>query len=212
MSAFLAIWVIIFLACIAFNVLPMFGLFNGKLSDEKIKKLLGDDFDIDAFYKEVFKIYYDTQIAWMNNDIESVRNILSDELYNMYKMQLETLSKAGKKNMMEDIKLVDVYIKNVRFLGNKQLISVALNVTCKDYIIDVSNNRVVRGNKNIINDYYYDLTFMRASGNTIDKCPNCGAKLNDSHSTICEYCNSTINRETSKFVLIDKKMNRQGVK
>ena len=50
----------------------------------------------------------------MNNEIESVRSLLSDFLFNTYKTQLLTLSSKKQKNMMEDINYVDAYITNIK--------------------------------------------------------------------------------------------------
>ena len=180
------------------------------LSPMDIRAILGDKFDIDGFYKNAFQIYYDVQIAWMDNDIERVRSILSDEMFNTYKMQLETLKVKNQKNMMEDINLVNVYITNIRKENNKEVIDVIMNVTCRDYLIDINTSSVLRGNRNKVWHYEYKLSYMRTEKeNKIKYCPNCGAELNKGSSVKCSYCGAIINRETDKFILIDKKMLNQ---
>ena len=178
---------------------------NARLEDMFIKAQL-PNFDKEAFYNEAFKIYKDVQIAWMDNDIERVRNVLSDEMFNTYKMQLETLKIKNQKNIMEDITLKDVYITDIKTVNEKKVIDVIMHVNCRDYIIDITNNKVLRGKKNKVWFYEYCLSYMKDSGESIDHCPNCSAKLKDGSSVKCEYCGSIINRKADKFILIDKKM------
>ena len=156
-----------------------------------------------------FDIYKKIQIAWMDNDIERVRSILSDEIFNTYKMQLETLRVKNQKNIMEDISLKKVYINNITEKNNKEIIDVIMCVTCKDYLIDCATNKVLRGNKNKNCYYEYKLSFMRLFNNQTEICPNCGSTLKAGASVKCEFCGSIINRQSDNFILIDKKMIHQ---
>lgn len=176
------------------------------LKDYQIYEKLGNNFDINKFIAEAFKIYYDVQIAWMNNDIDSVRNILSDELYNSYKMQLLPMQQKNEKNMMENIKLLNAAIATISFVDNKLEIQVEMDVTCNDYIINTKTGKVLRGKKHKKCKYLYMMTFTKSLNNTIDKCPNCNAKLDDGESVKCPYCGSVVKKDSNNFVLKDKKM------
>lgn len=49
------------------------------------------------------------------------------------------------------------------------------------------------------------MTFVRAvEKDDTNKCPNCGAKIKDTHSLNCEYCNSVIVKKANKFILSKK--------
>lgn len=182
------------------------------MSEEQIYKQLGNDFNINQFNLKVFDMYRDIQIAWMERDVEPVRHLLSDEMFNMYRTQLATLIAKNQKNMMEDINFVDCSIKNISNKKGKQEIKVLLRVTCRDYLVD-ANNKTVRGNKGAINDYLYQLTFVRSSvPSKLKYCPNCGAKLENSVSDKCDYCGSVVVRDSDNFVMTDKKMITQSVK
>lgn len=182
-------------------------------SSEVIKITLGENFDVRKFYNHIFNIYKDIQIAWMNNNLDSVRHLMSDEMFNMYKMQLMTLTNKHQKNMMEDIQFVDAKIMEIRDNGNKREFDIMLRVTCYDYIIDENTNEVLRGNKNLRNEYLYKLSFIKTntSINTL-KCPNCGAKIGDGNSVKCEYCNSVIVKDSNEYILTEKKMLEQNIK
>ena len=188
---------------------------NVGLTEEKVHKKLGLDFNMTNFYNEVFNTYKDIQIAWMDNRLEDVRDVLSDEIFNMYKMQLMTLTTKNQKNMMEEITFEKAYILGIRKHENKEEIDVCLVVTCRDYIIDVTTNKVLRGDKNVITKYKYKLTFVRTNNvNKERKCPSCRADLGDQVSTKCPNCGNIVVDESSKFIMTNKKIitqsNRRG--
>ena len=192
---------------------PLFG----KEKEETYKKLDYQmiteqlpNLDVNNFYNEAFNIYKNIQLAWMDNDIERVRNIISDEMFNTYKMQLETLKVKNQQNIMKDIVLRKIYITSIRKENNKEIIDVIMNVTCKDYLIDINTKEVLRGDKNKICYYEYKLSYIRTTNvYEINMCPNCGSPIENGQSTKCSYCNSIITKSTDKFVLIDKKMLNQ---
>ena len=142
------------------QVLNKYGIDKEKL--EKMKKIVFDDYE---------KI----QLAWSNNDIEPVRGILSDEIYNMYKTQILTMVAKNERNVMSNISLRDVKLTNIKEQEGKIIYTFKLLVSCKDYIINTKTNGVLRGNMNKINYYNYDLKFMEATEEieTLKTCPNC---------------------------------------
>ena len=181
------------------------------MSDERIHKRLGKGFDIEAFKKEVYKNYKDIQKAWMERNVEPVRHLLSDQMFSMYRTQLATLIAKNQRNMMKDIKYVNCDICQVVKNDKKIEIVVLLQVTCRDYIVDI-NNKVIRGNDRAINHYYYKLTFIKSlKASKLKVCPNCGAKLENAQSDKCEYCNTVIVKESTNFAMTDKKMLKQSI-
>lgn len=183
------------------------------VSIDNIYKELGSDFNIDEFKKEVFENYRDIQIAWMERDLEPVRHLLSDDMFNMYKTQVATLIAKNQKNMMEDIEYENCRINKIVKRHQKDEITVTLAVTCRDYIINAKTGKVVRGVQTAINHYTYELKFVRSQkGSLITICPNCGAALENTNSDKCEYCETVIVKDTDNYVMTDKKMIRQYIK
>ena len=182
------------------------------ISKKEIEKY-GITKSLEELKKEVYQSYLEIQIAWSTNDIDKARHLLSDEIYNTYKMQIETMINKGQRNVMSNFKYVRATINNIDKKDNEIIIQTNLNVECKDYIIDNSSGVPVRGNPNRINDYYYSLTFVLGNTDSIVKCPSCGSNLIEYGTSIkCEYCGSVIERESDELVLIDKKMIKQGIK
>ena len=186
-----------------------------KRKTEKKQIIKSKDMDLDfiskidpnlnlyEFKNEAFNIYKDVQEAWMNLDDGKIRTLTTDELYNMYSMQLDTLRVKNEKNIMKEINLVTASLTNLKIENNIETATVIMTVNCYDYIVD-SQNKVVRGNDKNKIEITYELTYIKSVGEKVNKCPNCGAEINDDNSTTCEYCRAIITRNTSKWVLSKK--------
>lgn len=182
------------------------------IDEEYIKKYI-DDFNKQKFLDDAYQIYLDTQKAWSNFDTKSLRNLLTDELFNTYKMQLKALKAKKQKNIMSDFALEKIDTTAINVSNNQITMKVVLEVSFFDYVVDISNN-VLRGNKNHKVSVTYELTFVSTINKKETKnCPSCGAPINkNSASNVCEYCNSTLVKNTYSWVLAKKENKRQEFK
>ena len=161
--------------------------------------------DIDEFKKLAYRTYWDVQQAWMEFDYDNLRKYTTDEIYNMYSMQLDTLSAKGQKNIMKDFFLVDSYISKIAMVNGVEEVDVILTVKFLDYVVDNKNN-VVRGSSNQRIEVTYRLTLVKTTAENNDNnfCPNCGAKLEDKASNVCPYCKSVIVSDNYTWVMSKK--------
>lgn len=136
----------------------------------------------------VYQIFYEVQIAWMNFDYNRLRELVSDELYNMYFNELQTLQLKGQRNIMEGFKINQISLVNKKEDNGVIEYCANLNVSFYDYIIDAQGN-VVRGKKNVYHAMTYLLT-VASSSKKLDSCPNCSAPLPE--NSICEYCGAHV--------------------
>ena len=176
----------------------------------KIKEKL-PNFDKEEFKDIAYTIYVEVQNAWMNIDYDSLRNLLTDELFNKYKTDLEVLELKKQKNIMSDYKLNNFEIINFSESEENYIITCYLNIELHDYIVDKDNN-VIRGNKENIIVHDYELTFVRGKDIKEGTCPNCHAELNDKASKVCPYCNSVIVSRNNNWVLSNKTSKSQRIK
>lgn len=164
-----------------------------------------------AHIHELKKMAYDNfveiQNAWMNFEYDKLRELCTDELFNSYHSQLETLQLKNGQNIMSDFTQRDIKIIDVDDVNGDIILTVFLSVDFYDYVINTISKQVTRGqnHRKISNNYI--LTFVvksdyESEDNT--KCPHCGAPINHVVSGKCEYCNSTIVKKASKFVLSKK--------
>ena len=106
-----------------------------------------------------YGIYREVQRAWMNFDYDALRTLVTDELYNSYYNQLQTLELKGQKNVMNNFFLIDEELLRIDEENGLWTILMRLEVEFNDYIVD-SDNKIVRGSnkdKVIMN---YLLTFV----------------------------------------------------
>lgn len=132
---------------------------NIKLKISNIKKidLL---FDEKAFLNKSFDIYKDIQIAWCNFKLYKIKNIISEELFNKYKEQIDKLKSAKQKNIMDKIELKSNKIVNIKIENNIEIIECEMNVICYDYIID-NEEKIIKGQKDKKHNYTYKLVFNK---------------------------------------------------
>ena len=165
------------------------------------------DFDKEKFLREAYNIYVGVQLAWSEFDYEKLRSLTTDELYNMYKMQLETLKIKNEKNVMRDFNKKFIDVININKVNGVFTVTVRLYVMQRDYVVNILTNELIRGDKNRICDVKYNLTFVsNVSKEVLNDCPNCGAPINNTASQRCEYCNSELvgNYNNDTWVLAKK--------
>lgn len=172
---------------------------------EKIKSI-DKDLNISEFKTKVFRTYKDIQTAWMNFDTDTIRKLTTDEIYNMYSSQLETLKLKKQRNIMKDIELIDVKIIDIYKENDVITIDAYLNVRCYDYVIKDATSEVVRGTDKAKMNIKYKLSFVKSASNnkTEEKCPNCGAPVDIVSSAVCPYCDSTLVKDAGDYVMSKK--------
>ena len=177
---------------------------------EKLKEYL-PDFDPIEFKNQTYEIYKKIQESWMNFDYESMRKCVTDEMFNMYKSQLTTLSVKKQTNIMKDFNLLSFNIVGMEVKDNILSLTVTMGIECYDYITD-KNNKVVRGTDKRKVIYNYAMTFNKGISDKPNKCPNCGAPLENVNSSVCPYCDSTIIGENYDWILAKKQVLSQRYK
>lgn len=176
---------------------------DGSNSDA-IKNSYNDD-STKELLLTAYQMYYDTQMAWMNFDYDKLKSLVTDELYNSYYNQLQTLELKGQKNIMRDFVVQSSQLLSHKQEEDKITVVVGLTVSFYDYIVD-SSNKVIRGSdiKKVI--MFYHLTFVAGLGSS-DKCPNCGAPLDT--PSYCDYCKSHIQGLSTGMRLAKKEVIKQ---
>lgn len=203
---FLIIVAVIVISCIT----------NAKKGKEIIDKALNDKLqllNVKEFPEnkqleiEAFNIYKKIQYAWMNFDEKMIRDCTTDEMYNMYLMQMDTLKVKNQKNIMYDIKYLGSNIVRTEENNGQQTIVINMQVSCYDFIIDTNTKKVLRGNAAKVNTYSYELTFVKSTeSKKLENCPRCGAPIKGNNSGVCEYCKSTIISNEYTLIMSKKKM------
>lgn len=193
------------------NTKPMMNNIN-RMTEEEIENKIKEQDEL--FSKEEFlmwarDLYVKLQYAWSDRDWEVIRCFETENLFEQHSTQLKRYVENKQINKMERVSVNSAKLLDYSQSGDKELLSVVLNVKQVDYIIDENTEEIIKGDKN---DKFrtYKLTFIRKTGvktkageitvNTTN-CPNCGAPTKITSAGKCEYCGSVITTGEFNWVL-----------
>lgn len=174
------------------------------LSDEEVRRYI-PDFDYFEFIEARYQDYVAIQNAWSTFNYNVLREKLTDELYNQYIFQLDTMKIKREQNIMSGFTLTKGNVIGIREKDGKIELTMEMIVSFYDYI--VCDGNVTRGSKTRRININYEITFVCDKTIDVDKCPNCHAPLKDNSSQVCEYCRTVITRTGRNWVM-SKKINR----
>ena len=172
-------------------------------------KLIKPDFNKDEFLKEGFNIYKDIQVAWMNFDLESVRNLITDEMFNMYQSQLNVMEASNEQNIMKDMVMKDGKVVDAVVQNGVLTVVTRYIIEQYDYVADRTTGKKIRGESKYKMRVNYEMRFRQSiNDNRILKfCPNCGADISKNNgSGVCEYCGTKIVSDNKNWVLTEKQV------
>lgn len=180
------------------------------MEQEKVNQVIAN-FSIEEFNFKAYQIFYDVQMAWMNFDYNKLKELLTDELYNNYIMQLDALKLKNHKNTMKGFELIETCLSSLKEENDKYIAEVYLQVKFYDYVENVKTGMILRGTPNRKLNNIYKLTFIRTKeeSNNINVCPQCGAHVEGNSTGICEYCKSKLVNDNYNWVMSKKEINNQ---
>lgn len=176
--------------------------------DEILK--VDSNFSEEKFKGWVGEVFIKLQQAWTDRNWKKVRPFESNELFNQHKAQIDEFIKLNKINVVERIAVNSIKPINYKVENGRDIMTVELVATMKDYIIDATTKKLIEGNSNKDWTMKYNLVFERKSGvkthnSTSNKsttnCPNCGAPTEVTTAGQCEYCGSIITTGDHDWVL-----------
>lgn len=156
------------------------------------------------------QVYLDIQDAWMKRDLEPVRAVLHQNLYQQTERQLEQKRAQGIVNYLERISVNTAYLTSYKKDKEYEYLSVYLAASMIDYQVKEQTGEVVYGDKSTRWNLKYKMTFVRTLGSKTRSakekdtgwtCPNCGAPLKGTSFGKCEYCDSVVTTGLYDWVL-----------
>ncbi len=170
---------------------------------EQVSAILGN-IDMNAFINDRFNDFVAIQNGWMNFNHDLLRTKLTDELYNQYAIQLDTMQIKNQQNVMSDFNLFQGMITGIIQEGNKVTLTMEIITGFFDYLTE--NGQVVRGKNDRKVVVHYELTFVCNLGSN-GLCPNCGAKLPETN--VCDFCHSVVPNVGTDWVMSKKETLKQ---
>lgn len=184
---------------------------NIKGEDINLTQLTNRDpaFSKQSFLSRVSNVFVTLQNAWTDKDWKSIRTFESDQLFYQHQQQLDDFIEKGQTNVVEDIAVLDTKIEEYSEDTQNSYLNTIIQARYRDYVVDDSNGKVLKGNKNRRYVMTYRMTFMRqldaktipAAETHVTTCPNCGANLSINQHGVCDYCGSEVTTGAQQWVL-----------
>jgi len=176
-----------------------------ELTQEQISKII-PSLNVTEFNFKAYQIFYDVQMAWMDFEYPKLKELITDELYNSYVMQLDALKSKNQKNTMKQFELIESHIFELKEENGLYIAKVYLDVRFLDYIENVNTGIIVRGSVNdkVYNTYILTFICSKEKSNNVNYCPRCGAKVEGNVTGTCEYCKSKLINKNYNWVMSKK--------
>lgn len=165
------IMIMLFILCIFVGIILILigknsGI-NSKIKEENKKEITDDlikkiDTTLNSkeIKEEAFSLYKKLEVAKTKKDNNTIKEILTEELYLEKIKELEELKKLGQKLVATNIKLQDSKILSIKKENKKIIANIYLYVSQYDYVIDKKKN-IVRGNDKSEYQIEYKLTIEK---------------------------------------------------
>lgn len=109
--------------------------------------------DKEIIQEKAFEQLKELKIAKMNLDLDKIREITTDNVYELYKKQINTLILNKQKNIVQKIKYINSHIVNIIPNSNEKTINLRIIIECYDFIVDQYNNTSFKYNKKMLQTY-----------------------------------------------------------
>jgi hypothetical protein len=165
-------------------------------------------FNQQVFMDRVQAVFFLMQKAWQDSNVDEGRAYMSPGLYQSWRAQVDAMTAAHKRNVLENLYIQGLHIVRASHDQNFDNITVRIDASAMDYEVDDQTGKVVFGEKRDA-PFTEFWTFTRSAGvKTLvtggiseQKCPNCGAPLSVNEVGSCRYCNAAVTSGNFDWVL-----------
>ena len=155
----------------------------------------GNNFDVELFKKWSRQIFGCIKLG-TEEQLEVVKKFMTEELYNRLVYQTKQFERDGLEFITEDLLIEQCNVFDYSKGMSKEEIKILIKAKMKEYIMQKSNNQVIRGNKNKFYEKKIIMTFLKKNVEDEEglatNCPNCGAEVSQTEFGKCRYCNTLI--------------------
>lgn len=155
----------------------------------------GNKFDIELLKKWSRQICGCIKLG-TEEQLNVVKNCMSDELFNRLQFQIKEFAKDGLEFVTEDFMIENCKLFDYGKRLGQEEIQILIDAKMKEYIIRKSDDVVVKGSR----DKYFNktilMTFIKkneySEEGLMHNCPNCGAQIIQTDFGNCRYCKTLI--------------------
>ncbi len=161
------------------------------------------------FSESMFKTKVDNTFVMlftsvMMKDMENVKHIVSEDVFNKYNGYVDELISKNETQMYDMLNVAETEITGIEITDEKIIIKVSLLSKAYDYVMD-ANGHIIRGQDQTREAKRNYLTFTKKvnfkNHKDVRKCPGCGASIDANLSGKCEYCDTIYNAVDYDYIL-----------
>lgn len=142
--------------------------------------------------KEIFRCVK----SGTEEELKIVKNFITDEMYDRLIYQMNQFDKDGLDYITEDLLIEKIKIADYGRWDTKEEIKVFVKVKMKEYILQKSTDRVLKGSRRRNITKKFIMTFVKQDVTEqegfITNCPNCGAETTQTELGKCRYCSTIV--------------------
>jgi hypothetical protein len=176
--------------------------------DTRWSELLAEDPGLSrsAFDKRVEMIYGGLNAAWSNNQLDPIRGLVSDGLYDYLQYWVDAYKRQGLRNQLTNMRITRQAHAKVTRDKYYDAVTVRLWATGLDFVVHTETGKLVRGSKNRERPYSEYWTFVRSAARkgpprAEPVCSNCGAPLKITMAGTCDHCGAHVTAGEFDWVL-----------
>jgi hypothetical protein len=167
---------------------------------------LDPDLSHDAFNRRVDMIYNGLNTAWSANQLDPIRGLVSDGLYDYLQYWIDAYKRQGLRNQLTNMRITRLQLAKVARDKYYDAVTVRIWATGLDYVVRTGTDKIVRGSKHLERPYSEYWTFIRSAARkgpprTDAACSNCGAPLHISQAGTCDHCGAHVTSGEFDWVL-----------
>ncbi|MBU0490092.1 MAG: TIM44-like domain-containing protein [Bacteroidetes bacterium] len=164
------------------------------------------DFNEAKFKTDVEEAFIQLQYAWQDKNMDKVRHFISDGMYQRDHTQFVMMDILEQKNVLEKVKVKNVYIDKIESDGLYDIIHVAVHASIVDKFKSEKYSKLNSGGAEEFVEYW---SFIKKRGiETKDlfsshNCPKCGAEIPADAKEIskCAFCGTVMNSPEYGWIL-----------
>lgn len=154
-----------------------------------------NNFDTELFKKwckEIFKCIK----SGTEEELKAVKNFITEEMYNRLINQTKQFEQDGLEFITENLMITDCNFLDYSNWLEKEEIKILIKANMKEYILQKSTNKVLRGDNKKSYDKEILMTFLKhnveETQGFMSNCPNCGGQTSQTELGKCKYCDTLI--------------------
>jgi len=176
--------------------------------DTRWSELVGADpaLSHDTFNKRVEMIYGGLNAAYAKNQLEPIRGLVSDGLFDYLQYWVDAYKRQSLRNQLTNMRITRQQLAKVTRDKYYDSVTVRIWGTGLDFVVDTETGKLVRGSKHRERPYSEYWTFVRSAARkgpprSEPVCSNCGAPLKITMAGTCDHCGAHVTAGEFDWVL-----------